>query len=402
MHSSSVSRPLSGYLAVSLVCAAVACVAQAVWLVAMSLPWQALPGLLALFAVSTSMLLLRAGAPVPADHAMAEDDGGKLAGTPLGQALSVHRDAIARGVQAVGADIGRTSGLLQEAVTSLTDSFSGMHELTQEQQRITLAITAGSPNGDATGERITFERFVEHSSSAMQALVQNILNNSQVGMKLVGQMETVDSQIKSALSILAEVEGISKQTNLLALNAAIEAARAGEAGRGFAVVADEVRKLSGRTHHFSDQIRQEIGQVCESLNEAEKAIHSMASQDMTFALHAKREADDMTTQVAQINEELARAMARTSELAGDMEARVGKAVTALQFQDITTQLLANCQGRVAVVEHLFEAIGREFSAVPGRLPVQDVVAELVSRTDAMEARNPVAQKQMAGGDIDLF
>ena len=62
MHSSSVSRPLSGYLAVSLVCAAVACVAQAVWLVAMSLPWQALPGLLALLAVSTSMLLLRAGA----------------------------------------------------------------------------------------------------------------------------------------------------------------------------------------------------------------------------------------------------------------------------------------------------------------------------------------------------
>ncbi|MCE2978550.1 MAG: methyl-accepting chemotaxis protein [Betaproteobacteria bacterium] len=221
-------------------------------------------------------------------------------------------------------------------------------------------------------------------------------------MKLVGQMETVDTQIKSALSILAEVEGISKQTNLLALNAAIEAARAGEAGRGFAVVADEVRKLSGRTHHFSDQIRQEIGQVCESLNEAEKAIHSMASQDMTFALHAKREADDMTTQVAQINEELARAMARTSELAGDMESRVGKAVTALQFQDITTQLLANCQGRVEVVEHLFEAIGREFSAVPGRPPVEEVVAELVARTDAMEARNPVAQKQMAGGDIDLF
>ncbi|MCA3069618.1 MAG: methyl-accepting chemotaxis protein [Rhodocyclaceae bacterium] len=404
MHSSSVSRPLSGYLTATLVCAAAACVAQAVWLVAMSLPWQALPGLLALLAVSTSMLLLRTHGPAPADRAVAgvEAYGSGLAATPLGRAFSVHRDAIAHGVQAVGDDIGRTSGLLQEAVTSLADSFSQMHELTQEQQRITLAITAGSPNGNATGERITFERFVEHSSSAMQALVQNILNNSQVGMKLVGQMETVDTQIKSALSILAEVEGISKQTNLLALNAAIEAARAGEAGRGFAVVADEVRKLSGRTHHFSDQIRQEIGQVCESLNEAEKAIHSMASQDMTFALHAKREADDMTTQVAQINEELARAMARTSELAGDMESRVGKAVTALQFQDITTQLLANCQGRVEVVEHLFEAIGREFSAVPGRPPVEEVVAELVARTDAMEARNPVAQKQMAGGDIDLF
>ena len=404
MHPSFVSRPLPGSLAAALAVAAVACLAQAVWLVSLELHWQALPGVLVLIAVSASALLLRAHAARPAEDFMEEpaSDPGSLAVTPLGQALSVHRDAIARGMQAVGGDIGRTSGLLQEAVTSLADSFGRMHELTQEQQRITLSITAGNQNGKGATERITFERFVEHSSSSMQALVENILNNSQVGMKLVGQMETVDTQIKSALSILAEVEGISKQTNLLALNAAIEAARAGEAGRGFAVVADEVRKLSGRTHHFSDQIRQEIGKVCESLNEAEKAIHSMASQDMTFALHAKREADDMTMQVAQINEELAQAMTRSTELASDMEVRVGEAVTALQFQDITTQLLANCRGRVEMVEHLFEAIEGEFSAVPGRPPVQDVVADLVSRTNAIEARNPVAQKKMAGGDIDLF
>ncbi len=382
MHSSSVFRSFPGYLAVTLGIAAAACLAQAAWLVSMELPWQALPVLLALLAVSASALLLRAHAAVPTQDRAdgGEDHGGSLANTPLAQAFSAHRHAIVHDVQAVGADIGRTSGLLQEAVTSLSDSFSRMHELTQEQQRITLAITAGKPNGNATGERITFERFVEHSSAATQALVENILNNSQVGMRLVGHMETVDAQIKGALSILAEVEGISKQTSLLALNAAIEAARAGEAGRGFAVVADEVRKLSGRTHHFSDKIRQEIGLVCESLKEAEKAIHSMASQDMTFALHAKRDANDMTRQVAQINEELGQAMARSAELAGDMEARVGKAVTALRFQDITVQLLANCQGRVEMVEHLFEAIEREFSAVPGRLPVQDVIAELVSRS----------------------
>ena len=182
-----------------------------------------MPGVLVLIAVSASALLLRAHAARPAEDFMEEpaSDPGSLAVTPLGQALSVHRDAIARGMQAVGGDIGRTSGLLQEAVTSLADSFGRMHELTQEQQRITLSITAGNQNGKGATERITFERFVEHSSSSMQALVENILNNSQVGMKLVGQMETVDTQIKSALSILAEVEGISKQTNLLALNAAI-------------------------------------------------------------------------------------------------------------------------------------------------------------------------------------
>jgi methyl-accepting chemotaxis protein len=391
----------------SLGVATAAVMGQAAWMLSTGLNAQAIPGIVALGALIVSALLLRTrngpGADLAPDWSQLRPGANEhLSATPLGQALTTHREVIALGMQSVGGDIGRTSDLLHEAVTSLSDSFHRMHELTREQQQITLDMTEGERNQPEGGERITFERFVQHSSSAMQALVENILNNSQVGMTLVSQMETVDTQIKSALAILSEVEGISKQTNLLALNAAIEAARAGEAGRGFAVVADEVRKLSGRTHHFSEQIRQEIGRVCESLGEAEKAIHSMASQDMTFALHAKREADDMTRQVAQINAELGEAMERNSVLSSDMEVRVAEAITALQFQDITTQLLANCRSRVEMVEQLFETIQSEFAATPGRPPVQEVMADLVSRSTAIEARNPVAQKQMAGGDIDLF
>jgi methyl-accepting chemotaxis protein len=318
----------------------------------------------------------------------------------LANALSSQRDGINSGVQAVGGDIARADGLLGEAVHSLSESFRQMHEVTREQQSLTTALTSGT--GSKTHGRITFEQFVSHSSTAMQALVENIINNSRVGMSLVSQMENVDVQIKSALSILSEVEGISKQTNLLALNAAIEAARAGEAGRGFAVVADEVRKLSGRTHQFSDQIRTEISHVCTSLAEAEKAIHTMASQDMTFALHAKHESEQMMEQVGEINADLAQAITRNAELSESMSVRVSEAITALQFQDITTQLLGNCRKRIETVEHMFSAIERELAGGAGRPPVEQVIAELVAKAAAIEARNPVAQKQMAGGDIDLF
>jgi methyl-accepting chemotaxis protein len=316
----------------------------------------------------------------------------------LAVALAQHRTAIGGGVRAVGGDISRADLLLREAVDTLTRSFNAIHAVIVEQQEITAWLTSSK----ADGETLSIEQFVTHSSTTMQFLVDNVVNNSRVGMELVQQMDTIDSQIKNALAILSEVEGISKQTNLLALNAAIEAARAGEAGRGFAVVADEVRKLSGRTHQFSEQIRSEIGQVCVSLGAAEKAITAMASQDMSFALHAKRDADAMSVEVAQLNAEMKASIERNAALSQVMAGRVGEAVTALQFQDITCQLLANCQARVVAIEELFGAIEQELADSPRRAPIEQVIGDIAGRAGAIEARNPVAQKQMASGDIDLF
>jgi len=403
MHSTSQQHPMARFALAAHGVTAVILTGAAVWLY-ITAGW--LPCILALaglppLAVSFNAVRGLAQAAGLSGHRQPSVEGRKDGmHMPLAAALARHGAPIALGMQSVGGDISRTDTLLQEAVGNLSESFRTMHELAREQQEITQGITSGSH--ESTTGRITFEKFVEHSSAAMQALVENILKNSQVGMSLVGQMETVDEQIKSALAILAEVEGISKQTNLLALNAAIEAARAGEAGRGFAVVADEVRKLSGRTHHLSEQIRREIGGVCESLGEAEKAIHSMASQDMTFALHAKREADDMSLQVSEISAELANAMERNAGLSHQMGIRVGEAITALQFQDITTQLLANCRSRIEVVEQMFAVIEQEVSGKGGHGSVDQLLADLVSQSAVIEARNPVAQKQMAGGEIDLF
>lgn len=410
MHSSLITpRPPSWPIAATMGLAAVVMAGQGAWLLSSGLHLQAASSLIALVAIAISAQILHARQGVETAAAaeglhLFPGAAGSLAETPLGEALVGHRQVIVHGMKSIGGDIGQASDLLREAVSSLSDSFRRMHELTRQQQQITRDIAAGDcgKSTAAAGERVTFDRFVQHSSEAMQTLVETVLNNSQVGMTLVGQMETVNTQIGGTLAILSEVEGISKQTNLLALNAAIEAARAGEAGRGFAVVADEVRKLSGRTHHFSNQIRVEIGRVCESLAVAEKAIHEMASKDMSFALHAKHEADDMSRQVAQISAELGQAMARNAVLGADMEARVGDAITALQFHDITTRLLSNCRARVELVDRLFETIGNEIAAAPGRPPVREAMADLVSRVVAIEARNPVAQRQMSSGDIDRF
>ena len=175
-------------------------------------------------------------------------------------------------------EIDRARELIREAVSNLGGSFDAMNRKSREQSAAISRIIDRNGDGDRAG--VDVARFAQNASQRMEQLVEALEQVAGQSGTTVHHIDDMAQHLDGIFSLLEDVKSIADQTNLLALNAAIEAARAGEAGRGFAVVADEVRNLSERSTAFNEQIRKLAHSSKESIAKVRDTVSNMASRDL--------------------------------------------------------------------------------------------------------------------------
>lgn len=250
------------------------------------------------------------------------------------------------------------------------DTAKAMGEVSLGVQRIAeSSVQVSQSAGDASAQTAAGNELIRTAVGQMEHMRQSVEDTETAIGRLMERTETIGS-------IIGLITGISTQTNMLALNASIEASRAGEAGRGFAVVAAEVRKLAGQTRQAAEQVSDLIGAVSADAANVSEAMNRGAAEVREGVRSVTRSGElfgSILTEIANVSDQIQEVSASAEQMTAGVEQVTG---TVEQLSAIAKEATGHAQGVAAASEEQVAAM-EEISASAEAL--SSMVQELMDK-----------------------
>ncbi len=248
----------------------------------------------------------------------------------------------------------------EEAATSVNSQHSQLELLSTAMTEMSATISDVANNAESTaGSTNKVMEHTEHTDRTMQLTSKAISDVSQdiaMANELVKELQDGVNEISNVVSVIRD---ISEQTNLLALNAAIEAARAGEQGRGFAVVADEVRNLASRTQNSTNEVQQTIDTLLEHAGRTFTAMqnsNNSVDSSVEASQRTRSQINEIVVEMQNANDmvaQIAAASEQQSAVASEMNQNVTSIhLSANEVLQASQSLAKESQEMANTAEHL--------------------------------------------------
>jgi methyl-accepting chemotaxis protein len=284
------------------------------------------------------------------------------------------------------ANLDRARGLVGDAVAQLLASFLSLRKLVDHQHAVLLSIT------DSLRQNGKGEGFTGATIHLVHEFVEQVVRVSHESMRIIDQLHTTGMHVDTIVEHADKIDDLARETRFIAMNARIETQRAGESGRTFKVVAEEVKRLAKASSELSVRIRREVSECHGSLQTTHRTAAGLAGHDMTTAIESRGAIVGAIEKLGEVNTTLQETLVSVGSMVDD-------AVRALQFEDMVMQLLTDTTNRL-----------RKLSLMSGEMlagPVAgaadaEQLAALSSELRGLAHAGSVSQASVDHGSVELF
>jgi methyl-accepting chemotaxis protein len=292
-------------------------------------------------------------------------------------------------------DLEQIRAIVADAVKQLGTGFASVARESKLQQDLLVGLLSQVEGGG--GSRGNVANFVANSQDLVGRVATGLDGASQRTVELVQQLATIDTAFKRLNSLSGAVLDVSEHIRVLALNANLEATRAGYAGRGFAVVATAVRELSTNFRTLTEQIRSTVEDARRSLVETMASARSAVETDRSTVAQTREEMRRLQEDTFRLREEMGESLRAAQQMGEAVHQGVNRCLRGLQFDDLVGQVTEAAGRRMRACSRLFDGaevcVGSSFNGAPG--------ISAASELEALQHRS-VQQTSLDAGEVEFF